>query len=106
MNCPSHTCDHGPCPRSWHSPAICTMFTSRSVIRSSGWDLRRCSTMHLARCPTPARSLDTRHGLRLGRDGRRTETVLEPVMRGPRPYENDEYSSREQCPNERLRTYR
>lgn len=53
MNSPSHTCDHGPCPKSWQRPAIVTQRISRSVIPSSGCRCLRRSTSMPARCATP-----------------------------------------------------
>jgi hypothetical protein len=79
MNIPSHTCDHGPCPRSWHSPAICTHSTSRSVMPSAGCRVCRCVAISRARCATPAGAPSAAGGIGWSGEGR-TEAVLEAVV--------------------------
>ena len=83
MKSPSHTCDHGPCPRSWQSPASMTHSMSRLVISSSGCACWRCWTNRPARCMTPGKMASAR----AHRQERvpRTYAMLKPVVRGARP---------------------
>jgi len=53
INMPSQTWDQGPCPRSWHNPAISTQSTSRSVIASSRWLLCKREARSRDRYATP-----------------------------------------------------
>ena len=50
---PSNKCEKGPCPKSWHRPAISTHRQSTSVISSSGWRSRSLRTNVRARWATP-----------------------------------------------------